>query len=262
MPWLVNLRLPSGLGLLDRELRVAEQLLGVLPDAHQGDADRAFDLDFQLRQLERSHQHLLDPLGSLERICDAAAKRDEDAEFVPTSPREHVTGAEGEDQPAGERDQQLVPGETAHRFIDSAEAQHVDDKHCMFEVASDVRASCLDRFGEREAVREARKAVAKHFRAQRPLRLHLDRAIDDAEKASLWTPVSGQRRQFQPEKLRRDALTLLDVELARQVHAVEETLDEIGDRAGLETVGITPVGCGAGRPLDCVHELFVVRRHL
>jgi len=62
--------------------------------------------------------------------------------------------------------------------------------------------------------------------------------------------------------LRRDALTLLDVELARQVHAVEETLDEIGDRAGLEAVGITPVGCGAGRPLDCVHELFVVRRHL
>ena len=38
-------------------------------------------------------------------------------------------------------------------------------------------------------------------------------------------------------------------------------LDEIGDCAGLEAVGIIPVGCGARRPLYCVYEFFIVRGH-
>ena len=45
---LIDLRLARRLGLLDRELGVAEQLLGVLPGVHQRDADRAFDADLEL----------------------------------------------------------------------------------------------------------------------------------------------------------------------------------------------------------------------
>ena len=48
----------------------------------------------------------------------------------------------------------------------------------------DLRPGFLDRFGERQAVGQAGQAVAQHFGAQRALRLHLDRAVDDAQQAA------------------------------------------------------------------------------
>src|SRR5215213_3646600 len=46
---LIDLWLAHGLGLLDRELCVAEQFLSVLAGVHQRYADRALDLDLELR---------------------------------------------------------------------------------------------------------------------------------------------------------------------------------------------------------------------
>ena len=84
--------------------------------------------------------------AALQRVFDAAAQRHQHAELIAAGPGEHVAGAQREDQPAGEGDQQLVAGKAAHRFVDAAEAQHVDDQHRMLEVAGDVLAGLLDRF--------------------------------------------------------------------------------------------------------------------
>ena len=91
---LVDLRLAGLLGLLDRELGVAEQLFGVLAGVHQRDADRAFDADFEVGQLERRGHHLLDSLGRLQRVLDAAAERDQHAELVAAGARQHVAAAQ------------------------------------------------------------------------------------------------------------------------------------------------------------------------
>ena len=128
--------------------------------------------------------HLLDALGGLQRVLDAAAQRHQHAEFVAAGAGQHVAGAKRQDQPPGEGDQQLVAGKAAHRFVDPAEAQHVDHQHRMLEVARDLLAGLLDRFGEGEAVGQAGQAVAQHLGAQRALGLHLDGAVDDAQQAA------------------------------------------------------------------------------
>ena len=52
----------------------------------------------------------------------------EDDEFLAAGAGQHVAGAQCEDEPAGEGDQQLVAGQAAHRFVDPAEAEDVDDE--------------------------------------------------------------------------------------------------------------------------------------
>ena len=129
----------------------------------------------------------------------------------------------------------------------------------MLEVARDLLPRFLDRFGKGEAVRQARKAVAQHLRAERPLGLHLDRAIDDTEQAPRRRRIPArQRRQLQPEKLRRDSFALLEVELAGGIGPVEEAVDEVGNRALLEAVGFIPVERGTFRLVDGVDKAAVV----
>ena len=184
-PGLIDLRLARRLGLLDRELGVAEQLFRILTRLHQCNADRAFDPDFELAQLERRGHHLLDPLRRGQRIFDPALQPDEDAELIASGPGQHVTAAERRDQPPGEGDQQLVAGQAAHRLVDAAEAQHVDHQHRIFAVTGAGRSPLtLDRLGERQAVGQPGQAVAQHFGAQRPLRLDLDRPVDQADEAA------------------------------------------------------------------------------
>ena len=132
---LIDLRLARRLGLLDRELGVAEQLLARPARLHQRDADRAFDADLKLGQLERRRHHLLDPLGRGQRVLDPALQADQDPELIAAGARQHVAAAKRRDQPPGEGDQQLVAGQAAHRFVDPAEAQHVDHQHRIFAVA-------------------------------------------------------------------------------------------------------------------------------
>ena len=58
----------------------------------------------------------------------------------------------------------------------------------MLEVAGDLFAGFLDRFGESEAVGQAGQAVAQHFGAQRALGLDLDGAVDDAQQRARAAP--------------------------------------------------------------------------
>src|SRR4051794_24763430 len=118
---LINLRPSSDLGLLDRELRIAEQLFRVVAGVHQRDADRAFDANLQLGKLEWRRHHALDPLRGLERVLHSAAKRHKHTELVAARPSEHVAGTKSEDEPPSKSDQKLVAREAAHRLVDAAE---------------------------------------------------------------------------------------------------------------------------------------------
>ena len=128
---LIDLRLAHRLGLLDRELRLAEQFLGLLAARHQRHPDRTFDADLELAQPERRGHHVLDALGRGKRIGHPAAQPDQHAELIAPGARQHVAGAQGGNQPPRKGDQQFVAGEAAHRFVDPAKAPHVDHQHGM-----------------------------------------------------------------------------------------------------------------------------------
>ncbi len=102
---LIHLRAPGLLGLLDRELGVAEQFFRVVARSHQGDSDRAFDADFEFAELERGGHYLLNPFGGAKGVLDAAAKRYQHAEFVAARPCQNVASAKREDQPTREGDE-------------------------------------------------------------------------------------------------------------------------------------------------------------
>ena len=260
------------LGLLDRELGVAEQFLRVLAGLHHRQPDRAFDLDLEVGQLERRGHHLLDPVGRLHRIVHAPAERNDDPEFIAAGARQPVAGAQCRDQPPGERDQQFVADQSPHAFVDAAEAQHVDDQHGMPHrphqpVGADHVAGTafgiFDHFAEREPIWQAGQAVAKHFGAQRAFRLDLDGPVDQRQQAPRLGAIEPcQRRQPNPEIARRHPVAIAKLDLVAVLRAVEELLDQGADRTVLEAFGAVPVGCRAGRIFDGIGEAFVMRQYV
>jgi hypothetical protein len=58
--------------------------------------------------------------------------------------------------------------------------------------------------------------------------------------------------------LRRHAVAVGEVELARRIATVEELDELVGDRAALQAIGLVPVECRAIGPLDEVEEAAVV----
>src|SRR4051794_21191731 len=100
----------------------------------------------------------------------------------------------------------------------------------MLEVAGDLLAGLLDRLGERQAIGKAGQAVAQHLGTERALGLDLDGAIHDAQKATGGLPLLlRQWRELDPEVAPRNPFAVLEVELAGDVRAVEEILDQVGD---------------------------------
>ncbi len=116
----------------------------------------------------------------------------------------------------------------------------------MLDVARDFFAGILDRLREGKAIGQAGEAVAEHFGAKRPLRLQLDRAVDDAEKApALRTFRLQQRRKLDPIELRRNAIAVGEIEFAGNIAPVEEFAQKIGDWTVFEAVRLVPVQSGA-----------------
>src|SRR5687767_6610299 len=133
----------------------------------------------------------------------------------------------------------------------------------MLEVAGDRITRLFDRVGEAEAIGQAGQAVPQHFRTQCPFRLDFDGAVDDAEQAADFASLLLRKRsKLDPEEARGNAFAVLEVEFASDVGAVEEGLEKIGDRPGLQAIGLVPVERGAGRLLDHLEEAAVACRHL
>src|SRR5215472_1728795 len=107
----------------------------------------------------------------------------------------------------------------------------------MLKIAGDFFAGIFDCLGEREAVGKTRKAVPQHLGPQGPLGLKLDGPIDDAEQAATVRPVSlRQGSKLDPIELRRDAVPIGKVELARGIFAAEEVPEQVRYRAVLQAV--------------------------
>jgi hypothetical protein len=124
----------------------------------------------------------------------------------------------------------LVAGEAPHALVDPAEAEHVDDQHRMLALALRLFAGPLDGLGEGEAVGKAGQAVAKHFRAQSSLRLHLDGPVDEAHQAAPHPLAVRQRRELDPQIAGGNPLAVRDVELADAQRIGEIVLEKLGDR--------------------------------
>ncbi len=229
---MIDLGAARRLGLLDRELGVAEQFLGILARLHHRQPDRAFDPDLQVAQFEWRGHHFLDSVGGLHRIVHALAKRDDDPEFVAPGARQPVARPQRGDQPPGEGDEQFVANQPSHALVDPAEAKHVDDQHRMTHrpyqpIRPDqVAPACavapafgaFDHFAKRQPVGQAGQAVAKHFGAQRFLRLNFDRSIDQADQAPAPAfVVARQRRQLDPVMDRPRPVAVAEFEFARGV---------------------------------------------
>ncbi len=138
----------------------------------------------QLGQAKRRLHGLADPLGGDPCVRDSVSQGNEDSELVPAGPGQHVARSQRAHQPPGEGDQKLVAGQRAETFIDSGEAQHVDDQDPIFDVAVVALSGTLDCLGKGEPVGQAGEAVAEHFGTKRSLGLDLGRAVDHAEQAA------------------------------------------------------------------------------
>jgi hypothetical protein len=133
----------------------------------------------------------------------------------------------------------------------------------MLAVAGFLRADFLDRLGERQAVRKAGQAVAKHLGTKGALGLHLDGAVDQRQQASRLVPAGvRQWRQFDLEIARRGALAVAELEVGVGFGRIrEEGLQKVGDGAAAQAFGAIPVERAAGGALDRLAESIFGRRH-
>ena len=182
---LVDLRLARRLGLLDRELGVAEQLLGIL--ARRASARR--------RSRIRPGSPARDSLNGAaitSWMRSAAASASSTPRRSETSTPNSLPPVRASMSPARSaeisRRAKVISNSSPARlpidFVDPAEAQHVDDQHGMLAGRAAALARLFDRLGEGQAVGQAGQAVAQHLGAQRALGLDLDGAVDDAEQAA------------------------------------------------------------------------------
>jgi len=106
----------------------------------------------------------------------------------------------------------------------------------MLEIAGCPIAGFLDEVGEGEAVGKPGKAVAQHFRTQRPLGLNLDRSVDEAQQASRAVALApgGQWRKLDAEIAGGNAFAVAEFELLGAVFAVEEALHQLRYRPSLQ----------------------------
>jgi len=130
----------------------------------------------------------------------------------------------------------------------------------VLEITCDLLAGHFDGFAEGEPVWKAREAVAKHFGAERSLRLQFHGSVDDAEKAAGFGPVPlGQGSELNPVELSGNSVTIGKIQLPERVRASEEAVKQIRDRTALEALRVTPVKSGAVGAFNQVDEAAVVR---
>ncbi len=119
---------PSGLRLVHRRVRVAQQVARVLvADAHH-DADAHRNVDLLVADVDAPAHTPLEPLGELDRTRPIGDALTEDHELVAAEAGHEVAGAYEVAKPSGDGDEHLVADVVAEAVVDDLEPVEVDEE--------------------------------------------------------------------------------------------------------------------------------------
>ena len=174
---------PAVLGALGRELRVADQLVGVGGAVGaERDADRAGHADLVIREAERPGQCAAQPLGEVIGV-PCAVDRHQDAELVAADARQHIMCPQRPAQASRDGDQQFVAGQPAEAGVDPPESFEVDHHHRVARAIGGRHG--LQPVAEPRPVGEAGQAIGRHLAPQAVLGPQFRGLIQQADEAAV-----------------------------------------------------------------------------
>ena len=154
-----------GLGLVHRQVRVAEQLLGRagLGRGSCGDPDAGRDVDLLRAELEGKEQGRLDALGEGRRVRSVRRVLDQDRELVPAEPGHGVAGAYLSAKAAGHLHEELVPAAVSQGVVDLLEPVEVEEQHGDAVVRAPSREGVSEPVPEESPVGQPRQRVVERL---------------------------------------------------------------------------------------------------
>jgi hypothetical protein len=156
--------LAGGLRGVHRGVGVPQQGVGVgrVARAGGGDADARADGDLPAGDRDGLGDRLDQAVGDALGVADAVQVVEEDRELVPAEAGDGVVGPQRRGEPAGDGDEQLVPGLVAVRVVDLLEAVEVDEEDGeggRDALAARAGERVRDPVGEQRAVGQAGQRV-------------------------------------------------------------------------------------------------------
>ena len=155
----LEVTLAVGLGLVHRDVRVADQLIGGCGAAvTRGDAATDVHRHALRADVDRKNERVHDPLRDGDRGgLGVVAVLDHHRELVPAEARDQVLGPQAGTQARRDRHEQLVAGRVPEAVVDRLEVVEVDEQHR--ELAAAIGERTLDLVGEQRPVREVREWI-------------------------------------------------------------------------------------------------------
>ena len=121
--------LPGRLGVVHRDVRVAEQRLGSGLAGGVGDADARRDPQRLPVERERRLQFLDQRPGAALHLRDRGDSLQQHGELVSPEPRDRIGGAAGRDDPLGHVAQKTIAGVVTEGIVDVLEVIEVEEHH-------------------------------------------------------------------------------------------------------------------------------------
>ena len=149
------------LGLVEREVRIAHQLLdrGAVLRA-EGRPDAGADIERVLLDLIGGREVLDDAAGEFAHRAARADIAHHDGEFVAAEPAAHLAFAHQRLKPRGNLREQLVAGEMTERIIDRLEAVEIDhQQRALAAPLAGIEQGLAQRLGDLKAVGQRGKSV-------------------------------------------------------------------------------------------------------
>ena len=157
--------LPFGLGLVERNVRIAQELAARRPVADR-DPDAGVGVEGGQRavELEGLLHHIEEPFGHQFGGHHRVAPVDQDDEFVAAHAADRVRPPQGARQPGGDRHQQAVSGLVAEGIVDDLEIVDVDVQRGAGRPAPAIPGQELvDAVHDQSPVRQPRQGVMERL---------------------------------------------------------------------------------------------------
>ena len=157
---------PVVLGAVERQVRIAHQLVGCEPVGRaDGDADAGADDDLAALELVGLAHRLDDALRKRRGVGRLVDRHLQDRELVAAHARDRIGLAHQRAQAAGGILQQLVAGRVAQRVVDVLEVIEIEQMDGHHVAALDARQRLLELLVEQHAVGKAgERIVQRHVR--------------------------------------------------------------------------------------------------